>query len=293
LRSKHPYLIDYVYDVNYRNRSVFMAKLATNNFYERIGYQSSVERSLIKQGYRWKPNWDGTTYHFSDNEFQIKLLSLDNFWSKYRNASIFEQITASSYYKNLNSKTKQFIEKASKVEADFFKEKIPSSWNLEYLKDYYKQAYESLKEEGSYSNQLNAHREDLLRRYLAIKNKLYGLDLIFKTTFYLDNLLIRARLQALDKSIADYLYTMRSGYSLAYLNFSSSVWRLPQKPKYLKKVAKISKSRYTAFNTYTELRKKHSAEELDSWRRFAEQELLKLFQLDKAKKDLKKALKNQ
>jgi len=278
----------YVYDVYYRNRMIFMTKLATDNFYERITPITSVEKNLIKEGYKWKPNWDGNTYHFTDNEWQVELLALDNFLSRYRNTDIFEKISKAPYFDKLNDKTKQFIAKAANIEEDFFAQKMPSETNLNRLKDYYWLSYELLENEGSDSNRLNADKEQLLERFLTINNRLSGLEAVFKSTLYLDNLLIRAQLGTLDKRIGSFLYAMRNGYSLSFLSFSPAVWRLPKRPKFMKKTGYYP--RKSTYTTYTKLRKQYSAEEIISWRQHNELKLLNMFRLAKAKNELKSSL---
>jgi len=278
----------YVYDVYYRNRMVFMTKLATDNFYERITPITSVEKNLIKEGYKWKPNWDGNTYHFTDNEWQVKLLTLDNFLRRYGKINIFNKISKREYFRKLDNKTRQFIEKAAKVEDEFFVQKMPSETNLGYLADYWQRAYELLKSEGSYSNRLNADKEQLLQRYLSVNSRLLGLESIFKSTLYLDNLLIRAQLGTLDKRIGSFLYAMRNGYSLSFLSFSPNIWRLPKRPKFMKKTGYFP--RKSTYTSYTKLRKKYSAKEIISWRQHNELKLLNMFRLAKAKNELKASL---
>jgi len=278
----------YVYNLNYRNRMIFMAKLATDNYYERLVGTTPVEKALIDKGYRWRPNWDGNTYHFSDNEWQVKLLTLDNFWRKYRGTDIFKEIANSPYFERLNTETRQFVKKAANVEGSFFAQKIPSETNLNRLKDYYRWTYELLKSEGSYQSELNADKERLLERYFAANSRLLGLDSVFKTTLYLDNLLVRANLGALNKQMKGYLYALRSSYSLTYLSFSPAVWRLSQRPKFIKKKGYVPE--HSVFATYTQLRKEYSVEELLSWRKLTEQKLLEQIELSKAKKELQKSV---
>jgi len=278
----------YVYDLNYRNRMILMAKLATDNFYERLVATTPVEKALIDRGYKWRPNWDGNTYHFTDNEWQIKLLNLDSFWRRYRGDNIFKEIAKRAYFEKVDNETKRFVEKAAKVEEDFFSQKIPSETNLNRLKDYYRWAYELLKSEGSHSSRLNADKEQLLNRYLTANSKLFGLDSIFKSTLYLDNLVVRAGLGALSKQMEGYLYALRSSYSLTYLSFSPTIWRLSQRPKFIKKKGYVPE--HSVFASYTQLRKQYSVEELLSWRKLTEQKLLEQIELTKAKKDLQKSV---
>jgi len=260
----------YTHRIYVRNKPIFMPKLATDNYYQALVSRNPVERKLIDKGYLWHPVRETNTYRNSDLEYQADLLALDRFIKNFRGRPVFKQIVKSNYFDSLTDKQKSFINSAEEVESRFFSLRLNSDKNLKLLGLYYLRSYELLKDSG-YSETKNKLQEELLKRYLFINNKMSGLELIFNTNFYFDNLLDRAKLGLINKKSIPFLYTIRNVYPLSFFNFSKAVWRLKQKPRYVKE-STTSKAKHYA--TRTELLKKYSKAKILSWNKLTEEVML-------------------
>ena len=267
-KSKIAYF--YTHQIYVRNKPIFMPKLATDNYYQALVSRNPMEKKLIDKGYLWHPVRETNTYRNNDLEYQAELLSLEQFIKNFRNKPVFNQIAESNYFNSLTAKQKSFINAAAETESQFFSLKINSDKNLKIMERHYLHGYELLKD-SEYSEAKNKQQEELLKRYLFIKNKMSGIHLIFNTNLYFDNLLDRANLGLINKKSIPFLYTVRNVYPLTFFNFSKAVWRLRQKPRYVKAGPSPKAQHYT---TYSKLLKRYRKRQVLSWNKLTEEVML-------------------
>ena len=254
-----------------KNLETAIPKLATNNYYQPFRAHIKTEKVFLEQGYKYYPVHESNTYRVFELEYQPALITLDAFIRKYSRDKAFSAIVKRPFFAKLDETAQAFFQKAKKVEEEFFAQKIPLDANLTILSDFYLKGYQLLKE-GETNTEVVNTQEELLKRYLMIKNKMNDLHMLFNSTLYLDNLLTRAKLGNIMKRAIPYLSVVRSAYPLSFFNFSQAVWRLKKKPVYLKPLRDGGKLQ--KFKKYNQLLDKFDKQEILSWNQFTEGRIL-------------------
>ncbi|NTU69480.1 hypothetical protein HGB13_01440 [bacterium] len=227
-----PQLMNYLY-LNRDNSIKFYPKLSTNNFYRNNNAATAGAN----------PSWvqvrDSNFYSCNDNEYQVNLLNMSEF---HKNQSVLlDKIVNDNNYK----KTK-YSDYCLAIEKEFLQDdKYPTEVKLNMIKDCYGNIY---KDQKLLSVEL---KNELLLRYLTLKNKTANFHFLLNRDFDLDN-----RVTDLEngKNINSefYYYAYRNTYSLSFLNFSPAVWRINERPKY-------NLGTFTPSNRYTDYKSLHGA----------------------------------
>lgn len=172
---------------------------------------------------------------------------------------------------NLLRDNKNILERASFYEDRFFKTKYPSYDQLTELANYYGYVYKliSVNQNRLLEDVEQQQKLELLNRYLEINRKLVGFHKLIndflthiRTASYREIL----RPQAQIEFSKTYNYFFNSAYSLMFMPFTKSVWRLDSNPQYLEKI--IIKGAVGFGGGYITLKQaleKYSAGEIKKW----------------------------
>jgi len=216
------------------NCSMTETRLATDIYFIKLNDYFPFHIKMKEKGLVVMPQNIANTYTCTNLEYKPIIATLDYFYREYKDSRLFEKFKSDNAGK-YSDEFMKIIEEGDRAEKMFFDSKYPAQEEMDYLGNYYAFAY-------SYSIKNNVgdieSRNDLLGRYLIIKEKMADIDLILnEMTFYFAKYVFEN--DEAKKSIpSSYLYAIRSGYSFSFLNFSGLVWRIPERPKYLETSAK-------------------------------------------------------
>lgn len=229
----HPFLAD----------DIFFRKIPSNTPLE-------SEKKYKDQGHEYIFQPSDAYYLCPDTGYLDELAETGSFLEHYKG------VLAGSGLENLPQGSR-----AIKSEEEFFKERYPSYEQLDNLADYYGELYKSLAETKTSSSL----KEELLQRYLSVKDKLAYFNLLVNNHNLDDRLVKNAKLDPQGVSIA-YVYTFRSDYSLFYLLFSPSVWRVSEKPDFIDKQQVVNAiSPNGGYISYTQAKKIYTPDQINSW----------------------------
>jgi len=238
------------------DRPIFSPKEASTYYYEKFNSSDRSGQKYLSQGIEWHGLHEGTTYRCNNLEYQPQIIMMDSFLARYQVKPIF------------NNGTDDKIQDAMAQEKRVLTSETHSLSEFESLSDYYYYFYRQERDKNS------VRAQALLERYLFIRNKQADFNLILNTDFYFDNISHRIEKGAVSdpKLYAAYLYTMRSNYSVAFFNFSDSVWRLSEKPKYT--TSGYENDRAEKYQTYNELLKSYNADQIKRFESITEAEII-------------------
>ncbi|MCL5439247.1 MAG: hypothetical protein M1268_04685 [Patescibacteria group bacterium] len=184
-------------------------KLASNNYFRHVA-RNGWENDFPK-GYEWFWQRETMNYLCPDLSFEPRLATLDYFIQTYRQKPLLNGVGP-----------------AGSLEKSFFSSSMPSYQQASYLSTYYAFFYNNVSDQDS--------KEKLLQRYLIINRQLSNFPMVIKKIIYEWNWLFAAnrKSQIINESnLLSSFYLPRSAWSLTYLTFSPSVWRLSEKPKFI------------------------------------------------------------
>ncbi|MBI2021355.1 hypothetical protein HYS93_00535 [Candidatus Daviesbacteria bacterium] len=143
--------------------------------------------------------------------------------------------------KNLPPSFSKIVSQAKSYEETIFSKRYQSFADLENLANLYGYLYRLVAEGRNFkeSDQINPLKEELLRRSLIIKRKLGGYNLVLNSVlFHLRTSTYREIIRPNPdlNTVVAYNYFMNTAYSLMYLPFTRSVWRLSDNLQYHDKV---------------------------------------------------------
>lgn len=220
----------------------FEAKLATNNYYRRVSRDAAqMKTTNLSKKYPavehfFIPRNDGEFCACRSADHLPTLLTIDHLLN-HKNKKLFDDVLESPYYKDLSARDKKIFLDGNEAEDMFFSQQVPSEDNMNILGEYYFRGYRALRN-NDLTYESNEHKEDLLERYLLIRNKMSGITAILVSAKNIGRNEIRMEHAELGKSV-DWLvmnfYVTRSRYPLMFLNFSPTIWRINKTPVYAKK----------------------------------------------------------
>ena len=233
-------------------------KAATNNFYA-SQYNGDYQRFFNKE-IKWTPIPDANPYTCSDFTYIPEAVTMDKFYKKYREDWLYKKMK--ELKKDWPEEIRQLLQEGEVFENNFFDEKFPSQRRLKELSEFYAYTY-------SYLNlnkieELDSYREELLNRYLVIDRKMADFELVMENFFfniidYYKNLYVKS-----ESFEEGYLYSLRTAYSLSYLPFSSSVWRIEEKLKYYERFTRGDNGDFMDYNKALE---SYNKEDIKKWKK--------------------------
>lgn len=249
----------YVYR-NLRNgKAVFGIKLATNNYYSRHDRNSELARHFgmaPEEGNVFIPTKETNIYNCRDIDYMMSILTMDLFLESYKDNPVFRPELIDDHPYPISA----IMKSGTEVESTVLSREIPSERDFSILSEHYFNGYLALRDTTLYIDEA----DEMLKRYLTIKNRTKGLETILNTTLFLD--LIKTSLDEGSSLDPVDLYAIRSNYPMAFLNFSPAVWRLDVKPEYGKPIEFLDMDREEIrFSRYDELVEIYGREKLMYW----------------------------
>lgn len=238
---------------HFQNEEIFAPKLAQTNYYRKLANSpSSTEKK--ENTWVWQP--DTNNYLCGNLVYQPKLATMDYFWQNFKDKPLL-----ANKPKNLPLKLWFSYDKAQKYEQDFFKLKMPDEKSLEELSELYLYLYRSWKKEDI------AQKNLLLERGLLIERSLGNFPLVFnKGIYHFVNVLRQEKespgLSSFDKYFYSYVFLYRNPWQILYIPYSSSFWRIEQKPEYLEKGRVKTTGENGLYINYKQALGKFTAEEI-------------------------------
>lgn len=228
--EKRPQLI-YLFEEKNAGFNRLIPKLATQNYYQEIkaGSEEVIDIGYKNHGVPARVMFDTTPYNCNDLTYQPAMATLNYFKSNFK-SDLFSRIEKEE---GITEELSEIIEEGKKYETQFEKENYPSGESLQNLGRSYSRLYEALAEKTGSSKAMKDHREEALERALIIKTKLANFDGIINFFSYILDGYYQVEKAYGKEEKYDYLYTVRSGYSLFFMGFSSSVWRISSEPRYI------------------------------------------------------------
>lgn len=206
-----------------------LSVLATDRYFEKLGALRQSYEYLKNNRVEAFPLKATNPYTCFNMEYQPKLATVNYAFTIFKNERLYKNIKTEKNFNKLPEELKKIVTEGEKYENLFFDAQYPSDDSLEYLANFYGFTYSYLVKNVSE----NPMKEKFLQRYLLVKEKVIDLDMLLNKI----NSTFSGYSKTSDFSrlppAKDYVYTMRSGYSLLFLNFSSAVWRSNQKLEYL------------------------------------------------------------
>jgi len=218
----------YYSERDFRGQKMEWAALADNAYYRRPRPGGADEKLLLARGFHVVAQSATTDYTCNDLEYKPVLQLLDYFTVKYSSAPFYLSGPAPG------SPAPAAISALREVEARerlFFSGKIKSQYGVEKLGRAYLAALESLGGEAP------AASSALLERARLISSRTAGLArAINRVSYHLSNFNLVQRREEHKLNARHYdmsLFLTRSHYSLLFLSFSPTVWRISARPAYL------------------------------------------------------------
>lgn len=202
-----------------------IADLADNAYFAKTIGITKLDREFQDKGVEIVPQRATTPYACNNLEYKASILTLDNFYVKYKNNRIFKMIKASAVRENVSQ---DFLNELQNAESLFFDAKIPSEDSLDALREWYVYVYGVIVNENVDEEKI---KNELLIRINLLNGKMHHLERIFNGT--VKNLAKHNINTSNMRIIPIYVFSVRSNYSLFYLNFSSVIWRLQSHPQYM------------------------------------------------------------
>lgn len=239
-------------------------KSAANNFYA-IQYNGDYKR-FFGEDIAWTPIPDANPYTCTNFEYIPEAVTLDKVYILYKEKRLYEEIK--NLKNNWPEEIKNLMEEGEFFENKFFNEKIPSYQDLQELSSFYAYAYSYLN--LNKNEELDKYKNEFLKRHLFIDRELGDFDLIFNNfsfniiDYYKNNYI---KEEPFDEG---YLYSLRTAYSITYLPFSPSMWRIEKDLTYY---MYFKGGTNNDFMDYQEALQKYEKKEIKGWK----DDLLKIF----------------
>lgn len=227
---------------------------ATDIYFRKIAADSpfEAERIYFSQGHQYLLQ-QANSYMCPQTAYLNELGEID--WFLKNNQPI---LTSGSQFSD-----KDLFKSAQQAENSMFKSSDPSYDQLSNLADYYGYLYKEL----ALVKSTDQIKEQLLGRYLSIKNKLAYYNLLVNhetSTLYFE--LISQKVWLRPFELSSSAYPFRSNPSLIYFSFSPSVWKLPDQPLFIdKQYVKNAVSPQGGYISYTQAKDLYSQDEINGW----------------------------
>ncbi|MFA5880502.1 MAG: hypothetical protein WC860_10120 [Candidatus Margulisiibacteriota bacterium] len=209
--------------------------LASNIYFLNLQKGTLFPASFDKFMREQKAEVDAVTptmpYSCFNSEYQPKLSTIDNFYRNFKEKRFYRNFIAEN--KKISSDLRELISEGENAESAFFDAQYPNEENLEYLADYYGFTYHYLIKKGNASS---AEKEDLIKRYVLIKEKFADFDMLLDTNYIsFSTFLDRNKIDNIASNM--YIYSTRTDYSILFLNFNAFEWKNNAKLEYYKQSA--------------------------------------------------------
>lgn len=210
--------------------------LATDAFFvTKLKKELPLDNYFLERGAKATPQSATTAYACNDLEYKPALVTLGNFHSKYKNDRLFAEVEKQKN-KNVLSDEDEWtgiIKEGILMENNFFDARYPSEENLEKLGNFYLFAFAYSTINGMESEFLGA----FLERSLMVREKVSDVHLSINNVLVFFSIYGQRRdIIGDDEGGEEYVYPIRSHYSLMFLNFASSVWRSAEKLEFIRKI---------------------------------------------------------
>lgn len=226
----------FLYEDNKTTSVVYRPELASNSYFEKLKADSkdSVDQQYLKDGLEWRHAAVTTSYACNDLDYQASLTTIDYFFRTYKTNLIYSQISLGQNQKN--TALSESINRGKKLEEFFFSSPYPSEENMNNLSKAYLETYGLMVGEMASGNSATGEnvrlKDELLERIVLIRVKTAHIDRILNFSAMVNNTLSRmTSYDDLDRS--PYIYLVRNGYPLTMFGFSPSVFRNPDKLRYI------------------------------------------------------------
>ena len=264
-------------------------KLATNNYYtdvSNMGKSSRYVQELRNRGFKFASQLETTDYECLNLEYYFEVSALDFLIEKLKTGgySLSEAVFGDAI-KGLSLDLADLVSKGQILEEKLISDRYPDYEDFKKLGEIYSaiivEAGDDVPttppdasrdvilnpqgEESQDSSSPPAHQNDdvasILKYKLLIENKFPRLPEILN--FVSGNLEVLGLHRKFENQITppDYIFILRSDYSIFYFPFAKSIWRIKEKPKYL--LAEDEKPRIGAlrFVSFDYLKEKGYSEE--------------------------------
>lgn len=264
-KKTEQYLYTRVRCKNSQGYCFYWPHLADNVYFARL-QTTAFDQYLINKEVERKTQSATAPYVCNNLEYQPKLATVSYFYQNYSNDRVFGKVKENIEFKKFSLEFQKLIEAGKQAEDSFFGSQFPAEDNLEQLSNYYLSVYNFL-----LHNQVASliDKKEFLFRYLLIKEKFVNFDLLVnRIVYHLSSTFLRENTLEYERPIninPRYMYSFRSHYSLLFLNFSPSVWRLNYKPQYLKTDYDIGEPDEKAIIDYYEAVDKYGRENILNW----------------------------
>ncbi|MDP2632248.1 MAG: hypothetical protein Q8P25_00805 [Candidatus Curtissbacteria bacterium] len=205
-------------------------RLATDMYFEQITQDTNLyyKKKLWGKGIPYAVVDSTIPYKCPYLGYLSEVLALDEFLKKHK--PILEK---------LESDTK-FVEEVKKTEAEFFERKYPSYEEAIQLAQIYGYLYNSSQAPTDFKDELLERKLKIERRLLSFDGLLNYLTRFVRSTRMYEEVELKAGSDHAKEILypefaQNTVYPLRSYYSIMFLPFSSSVWRLDEKPQYAEK----------------------------------------------------------
>jgi|GEM_PF-5704394 len=239
--------------------------LATDAFFMvKLKEEIPVDKFFLEKKAKALPQNATTAYACSDLEYKPKLTTVASFYARYAENRLF-----SSLLDEVAKEDRSVIESWISAENDFFDSEYPSEESLENLAKAYFSAYAYvLKSKQEFDSGVRFRRgEVFLERYLFIREKMNDIDLsINNARSFFSAYKMRFGFVGENEGGGEYLYSVRSHYSLMFLGFSSSIWRSEERPEFIAVIESEKGEFPSTIVGLEEAEKMFGEENLSRWR---------------------------
>jgi hypothetical protein len=213
-------------------------KSATTNYYSKY-LPPIIEKKLKYKKTEWKPIPETNPYTCTNFEYLTQIATTDKFFVELKDNRLYSNVKNNIDFNSFSKDFKDLINEGQRIEDTFFNKNYPSFKDLELLSRFYGHTYTFISREN-----ISVDKEEFLRRYLIIDRKFSNFDSLFNN-FILLYLNVLKRYYLEESAVSyNYIFLLRSAYSLTYFPFSSSVWRSQEKLKYFDIFKKENNERY-------------------------------------------------
>jgi hypothetical protein len=256
----------------------YFPKLATDNYYQAFDPKKSQDQKYLAKGLLYHHFRESNTYRCNDSEYQAKLFTIDTFYKKYVKRQALS-ILDRSYLKGISASIRRNLLILSDKERELLATKVPGDEEASSLINLYAEGYQALKGINSSDKQKQSDQDELLNRYLLLKDRMVAVGPILSSGLSLGNLVARfdGGMIKADSGFKSFLYATRSIYSITFLNFAMSTYRINNHPKYVGEFSpKNGDKVLSLYKTRSQLLKDFSIQKILSWQKVTEKELIGL-----------------
>jgi len=214
---------------------------ATDIYFTKLGKDILLpfEKYMHDQGAELLLKNPTTPYTCANMDYEPKITTMDYFYKNFKDKRFYKNLGGKENFKDYPKEFQELVKEGENAEDSFFDSQYPDGKNLEYLANFYGYTYNYLAKESIISLD---EKEELLKRYVLLSEKLTDFDLLLNKTYYYFWDFAQGYLVNKFNPPEAYAYSIRSEYSLFFLNFDPFVWKSGAKLEYLIKDKEGSES---------------------------------------------------